>query len=107
MYNNNGRPLTKRQTLKIMILWSCSCGRRRRCSRSGLMGRNRCVPPSEMPPALIELRQEATVPGTEVRLKHIARWEDRDNASLAPAAELIVLRSSQQDARTSRSPCPR
>jgi flagella basal body P-ring formation protein FlgA len=58
-------------------------------------GQEKFVPPSELPPAVIELRQEATVQGTEVCLKHIARWEERDNATLGPAADLVVLRLSR------------
>jgi flagella basal body P-ring formation protein FlgA len=53
------------------------------------------VAPSELPPAVIELRQEATVQGAEVRLKNIVRWEDRDAKTLEPAADLVVLRLSQ------------
>lgn len=42
--------------------------------------------------ATLELREEASVYGHEVRLKQIFRWSDRDAAALAPLADLVVLR---------------
>jgi flagella basal body P-ring formation protein FlgA len=42
--------------------------------------------------ATLELRAEATVAGTEIKLRQIARWTDADNATLAPLADLIVAR---------------
>ena len=96
MYNNNGRPLTKRQTLRVMILLLLLMWATQTLLAQWSHGEDvKFVSPSELPPALIELRQEATVQGTEVRLKNIARWEDRDAKVLAPAADLVVLRLSQ------------
>lgn len=95
MYNNNGRPLTKRQTLRIMILLLLLMWATQTLLAQWARGEMKFVPPSELPPAVIELRQEATVQGADVCLKHIARWEERDNAALTPAADLVVLRLSR------------
>jgi flagella basal body P-ring formation protein FlgA len=38
----------------------------------------------------VELRSEATVLGTELRLKQIARWSEADAAALGQTAELVI-----------------
>jgi flagella basal body P-ring formation protein FlgA len=97
MYNNNGRPLTRRQTLKILILLMLLMWATQTLLAQWSFGQDmKFVAPSELPPAVVELRQEATVQGAEVRLKHIARWSDADVRTLAPAADLVVLRLSLQ-----------
>jgi flagella basal body P-ring formation protein FlgA len=42
--------------------------------------------------ATIEMRNEATIVGAEVKLKQVCRWSDADAAALAPIAELVVAR---------------
>ena len=42
------------------------------------------------------MRNEATIVGTEVRLKQVCRWSDADSTALAPIAELIVARITPQ-----------
>jgi flagella basal body P-ring formation protein FlgA len=40
----------------------------------------------------LELRSEATITGGEVKLKQVCRWADRDKATFAPIAELVLVR---------------
>ena len=42
--------------------------------------------------ATLEMRNEATIVGAEVKLKQVCRWADSDSSSLSPIAELIVAR---------------
>src|SRR5690349_17765033 len=42
--------------------------------------------------ATLELRSEASVVGTEIKLKQICRWTEADNAAVEPLAELVVGR---------------
>ena len=42
--------------------------------------------------ATLELRGEATVIGSEVKLKQICRWSDTDASVFAPIAELVLVR---------------
>jgi flagella basal body P-ring formation protein FlgA len=42
--------------------------------------------------AVLELRDEATVYGTEVRLKQLFRWSERDAAAAGAVGELVLLR---------------
>ncbi len=45
----------------------------------------------------IEMRGEATIVGTEIRLKQIVRWTTSDNESMQPIGELIVSRLSAEE----------
>src|SRR5204862_7845552 len=45
--------------------------------------------------ASVELRAEAAIVGTEVRLKQVCRWSDADNATMSPMADLVLLRLAQ------------
>ena len=45
--------------------------------------------------ATLELRDEATIVGAEVRLKQIARWSDDDAGAFKPVADLVLLRLSE------------
>src|SRR5438477_676403 len=38
--------------------------------------------------ATLELRDEATIVGGEVKLKQVCRWSEVDNASMSPIADL-------------------
>src|SRR5689334_15072784 len=42
--------------------------------------------------ATLEMRDEATIVGTEVKLKQLCRWCDSDNAALSPIADLVIVR---------------
>jgi flagella basal body P-ring formation protein FlgA len=42
--------------------------------------------------ATLELRTEATVLGTEVKLKQVCRWSKGDDAVFAPLADLVLVR---------------
>jgi flagella basal body P-ring formation protein FlgA len=42
--------------------------------------------------ATLELRGEATIAGTEVKLKQVCRWADADKAAFEPVADLVVTR---------------
>jgi flagella basal body P-ring formation protein FlgA len=42
--------------------------------------------------ATIEVRNEATIVGPEVKLKQLCRWADADNESMSPIADLVILR---------------
>lgn len=39
----------------------------------------------------LELRSEATITGGEVKLKQVCRWADRDKATFAPIADLVLV----------------
>jgi len=53
----------------------------------------RFVPPAQLSrPALVEVQPEATVPGTDILLKQIARWPEADGPAMAQAADLIIAR---------------
>ena len=45
--------------------------------------------------ATLELRAEASIVGSEVRLKQVCRWSDADNAAIAPISELVLMRFTQ------------
>lgn len=56
-------------------------------------GQERFVPATaNAAPATLELRGEATVIGSEVALRQVARWSKEDDTVFAPLAELVVLR---------------
>src|SRR5204863_7660680 len=40
--------------------------------------------------ATLELRSEASVVGTEIKLKQICRWTEADNAAVEPLAEMVI-----------------
>src|SRR4051812_24970673 len=45
--------------------------------------------------ATLELRNEASVIGEEVKLKSVCRWADADKAAFDPIADLVLLRISR------------
>jgi flagella basal body P-ring formation protein FlgA len=42
--------------------------------------------------ATLEMRSEATIVGTEIKLKQICRWSDEDKPVFAPVADFIIAR---------------
>ncbi len=47
--------------------------------------------------ASLELRSEATIYGSEIRLKQIARWSETDNAAMSTLADLTITRLEAND----------
>jgi len=107
MYNNNGRPLTRRQTVRILILltflaWATQTlfhqwgfGQELTGVAVDVADQGRFLPSSNVGGAVIELKSEVTLVGAEVKLSQIARWNEADAKTLAPIADLVVLRLSQ------------
>jgi len=107
MYNNNGRPLTRKQTVRVLILLTLLAWATQTLFRQWAHGEEitgvvadvqsggTFVPSNNVGGAVIELRSEASLIGTEVKLKQIARWSTADDKALAPIADLVVLRLSQ------------
>ncbi len=108
MYNNNGRPLTRRQTVRVMVLltilaWATQTlfhqwgfGQELTGVAMDVTDQGKFMPSNNVPAATIELKSDATVVGADVKLKQIARWTEADAKMLAPAADLIVVRLSQK-----------
>jgi flagella basal body P-ring formation protein FlgA len=44
--------------------------------------------------ATLEMRGDATIVGSEVKLKQVCRWSDSDAQAFAPVADLVVMRLS-------------
>jgi flagella basal body P-ring formation protein FlgA len=57
-------------------------------------GREVFVADSAHRSAIVELRDEVTVRGAEVRLRQVARWSEGDAGVLGPVADLVVMRLS-------------
>lgn len=107
MFNNNGRPLTRRQTVRVMVLLTILAWATQTLFHQWGFGQNltgvavdvtdqgKFMPSNNVPAATIELRADVTVVGADVKLKQIARWNESDSAMLAPAADLVVVRLSQ------------
>lgn len=49
------------------------------------------------PSGTLELRQDATVAGADVKLKQVCRWSDSDSAVFAPIADTTVLHFAATD----------
>src|SRR5439155_21717372 len=54
------------------------------------------VPGSSSTGATIEMREEATIVGADVKLKQLCRWSDSDNTAFAPIADLVIARITQE-----------
>ncbi len=50
--------------------------------------------------ATIELRGEATIVGSDLKLKQVCRWSDADNAAMAPLADLIIAHYGPRPSRS-------
>ncbi len=97
MYNNNGRPLTRRQTVRILVLLTLLAWATQTLFHQWGFGQEvRFVPSAIAASAALELRSEVSLAGTEVTLRQIARWNETDEPTLAPVADLVVMRLSQQ-----------
>lgn len=113
MFNNpngNGRPLTRRQRVRVAIAltilaWATQTlltqwGFAAEPATAPAAPAEQVLPPEKFVPgssrfdagATLELRGEATVIGEEVRLRQLCRWEQSDQAVLAPIGELVITR---------------
>jgi flagella basal body P-ring formation protein FlgA len=103
----NGRPLGIRKTVQLMVIltllaWATQTllaqwGFGQAVSVPYVSGREAFVPSSNASrasgsPATLEVRGEATIVGTEVKLKQVTRWSERDAALFAPVADLTIVR---------------
>lgn len=115
MYNPR-RPLTRRQTARIVVAVSILAWATQtllaqwgfgqstpagpvietdRLALSQNQAVERFIPRDGLAsPVRLELRSDATVIGEEVRLRQVARWAERDNATMAPVADLVLVRLS-------------
>ena len=109
---NRGRPLTKRQTIRLLIaLTILAWATQTLLSQWGFGAEAPATAPSEWsnaPPerfvpgsprfdagATVELRSEATVVGEEVKLRQVCRWSERDEVVLGPIGDLVLARLGQ------------
>jgi len=118
MYHGNGRPLTKKQLVRLtvgltILAWATQTLFAQwgfgAVSSNRPVGTDRPAAPSAVPPqtpaerfiapspaqpagGTLELRTEATIVGPEVRLKQIARWSNRDATFFEQAGELVLAR---------------
>jgi flagella basal body P-ring formation protein FlgA len=113
---NNRRPLSKRKTVQMLVILTILAWATQTLLHQWGYGQE--VGQSEQPlttmspdmidgekfvpsdrPAVIggslELRAEATVVGSEVKLKQICRWSDADAALFTPIADLTIARLSE------------
>lgn len=106
----NGRPLGIRKTVQLMVIltilaWATETllaqwGFGQVTSMPYISGHETFVPATTAArpagaPATLEVRSEATIVGTDVKLKQVARWSDRDAAVFAPIADLTLVRLGQ------------
>lgn len=108
--NNNGWPLSRKKTVRLLValtivVWATQTllsqwGRGAPVevtstapSRGGFAD-EKFVPGTSLfaGGATIELRNEATVVGEEIRLRQVARWSKQDDAVLMPVGELVLAR---------------
>jgi flagella basal body P-ring formation protein FlgA len=125
MYNGNGRPLSKKKQVHVMIAltilaWATQTLRHQwgfgadvqlttpnsnstdaapadatsAASEDGTTAKETFVPDDSRAEtgATLELRSEATIIGTEIKLKQICRWADADKPVFAPIADFVVAR---------------
>jgi len=105
MMNNSGQPLSMRKKIKILIAltllaWATQTlfhqwGYGQEMAAAELpaaeLARQTFVPQTITAGAgTMELRNDATVLGDEIRLKQICRWSDGDAQAFTPVADLII-----------------
>lgn len=104
MYSPNGR-ISKRKTVQLMIAltilawatetlmhqWGFGAEITANAQNTDAEPQEKFLPadPQELS-ATIELRGEATIVGSDLKLKQVCRWSDADNAAMAPLADLII-----------------
>ena len=104
--NNGGgpRPLSKKKTVQFLILLTILAWATQTLfhqwgyGQAPTMSEEKFVPGSSRfaAGATLEMRVEATVVGTEVKLKQVCRWSDSDASVFAPIADLTLIRLGQK-----------
>src|SRR5579872_993285 len=110
MNNNNNFRLSKRKQVQLLIVltilawatqtlmhqWGYGQVVSQAVDGSDMPGDMKFVPGAadSTPSGTLELRQDATVSGPDVKLKQVCRWADADSAVFTPIAETTVLRFS-------------
>lgn len=105
---NNGRPLTKKQQVRVMVAltilawatqtlfkqWGYGAQLPATQPSRGDELAERFVPVTTLYPrgVTLEVRSNATVIGGEVKLRQICRWSDRDKGLFDPIGDLILVR---------------
>jgi flagella basal body P-ring formation protein FlgA len=101
MMNNSGQPLSMRKKIKILIALTLLAWATQTLFHQWGYGqempielaRQTFVPQTITAGAgTMELRNDATVLGDEIKLKQICRWSDADASAFMPVADLIIAR---------------
>jgi len=125
MYNGNGRPLSKKKQVQLMVALTILAWATQTLRHQWGLGadvqftapdsKSVDAAPSVAPPedgddagsgketfvpgearfasgATLEVRSEATIVGTEIKLKQICRWSDEDKPVFAPVADFVIAR---------------
>ncbi len=105
---NNGRPLTRKQTVRLMVaitilFWATDTlihqwgfGAEIPATQPAMT--EKFVPSSAVPirGATLELRGESTIIGGELKLRQICRWAESDKALFEPIGDLVLARIAPQ-----------
>ena len=108
MYSPNGR-ISKRKTVQLMIALTILAWATQTLMHQWGFGAEISADPTTQPTvgeaqekfvptdpvsvgATLEMRNEATIVGAEIKLKQVCRWTNADNAAIAPIADLVVAR---------------
>lgn len=106
MFRNPQRPLTRRQTARVVLAVSILAWATQTLVQQWGFGADamaamrqnqtveRFLPRDDFAPVRLELRSEASVIGDDVRLRQVARWSDADAPTFAPVAEMSLFRLS-------------
>lgn len=94
----HGKPLTVKQQVRLMIALTILAWATQTLFHQWSFGQEFskekfvAADPRSARSATLELRTEATIYGTDVKLKQICRWSDADATGMAPLADLVVAR---------------
>lgn len=102
----NGRPLSVRKKVQLMVIltllaWATQTLFQQWGYGQGVAAQERAAQPAEKfvpgtarfaAGATLELRPEATVLGSEVKLRQVCRWSSADAPVFAPLADLVLVR---------------
>src|SRR5215208_2390164 len=97
--NNNYRPLGTRKTIQLMVILTIlAWATQTLLHQWGFGAEVSGVEPAAQEKflygggATLEVRGEATVVGTEVKLKQVCRWSNADAAVFDPIGDLVLTR---------------
>src|SRR4051794_5564860 len=104
--NGNGRPLSKKKTVQLLVIltifaWATQTllhqwgfGQEITPTTQSAEPQERFVPGTARfaAGATLEMRSEATIVGSEVKLKQVCRWSDADAGVFSPIADMILIR---------------